>query len=217
MSLTIDIGEDGLKLLKRLQDRSKTFRADIVRFFDGQAKFVAGRVSATMLSGQRLNRRTGALARSITGRGELYKGQPAMRVGVFRGPALAYAGIQEYGGVIKPKKAKALAIPVGPALTPAGVPRFSGPREKAGLVFVRFRGGNAIGGLFDKASLAAADGLKGALLFYLLVEKVTIRGQHYLRDGVRESLDDVTKNTRRFIRNLLYPRDERGRFVGSAR
>jgi hypothetical protein len=50
-----------------------------------------------------------------------------------------YARLQEFGtkglpgGVLRPKNARALAIPVGPALTPSGVSKFTSPRQVAGL------------------------------------------------------------------------------------
>ena len=192
MTLVIKIGADTKKLLRDLAKISSRqgFQASILRFFDRASSRAAGYVSRNMLSGQRLNRRTGTLARSILGRSELVKGVPGMRIGVFRGPALAYAGIHEEGGTIVPKKAKALAIPMGPSLTAAGVEKFGGPREYPGaLKFVPFRSsGVAIGGLFDAASMGP-NGLDGAILVYLLVTKVRIKAKHYLRDGVREYID----------------------------
>lgn len=40
-----------------------------------------------------------------------------------------YAALQEYGGVIKPRSAKYLAIPIDDNLTAAGAPRFRSPRN----------------------------------------------------------------------------------------
>ena len=209
MTLKIKIGADTRKLLKdlaRLSGRSG-FNAAILRFFDREASRAAGYVSKNMLSGQRLKRRTGMLARSVIGRSELAGGLPAFRVGIFRGPALAYAEAQEEGATITPKNAKALAIPQAAALTAAGVDRFGGPRQYPGaLKFIPFRAsGVAVGGLYDAATVGQGPGgLDGAIMIYLLVRKVKIVGKHYLQDGVREYVDaHLTKNLNEYLRALI--------------
>ena len=120
---------------------------------------------------ERKARRTGNLARSIEGRATLVQGSPGLQVGIFRGPALKYAGIQEFGtkkynpdspfDSIRPVRAKALAIPVSRlVLTPAGVPRFTGPRAfPQPLVMIRFKSRsnpNVIGRLVLEAELRKA-------------------------------------------------------------
>lgn len=69
----------------------------ILQVMDRQGALTAKYISTNYLSGQRLNRVTGTLARSVVGIGVTFRGLPAMRVGVLTGPALAYAGILEVG------------------------------------------------------------------------------------------------------------------------
>lgn len=62
----------------------------------------AGQVVSTKLHGQVLNQRSGNLATAVAGGVETTETATEVRtkVGVLRGPALAYAGIHEYGGNI---------------------------------------------------------------------------------------------------------------------
>lgn len=184
----------------------------IVKFFNRQGQRLAGQISKDFLSGQRLSRRTGTLARSIEARGTLIGGVPGIKVGVFRGPALAYAGIHERGGTIEPVNAKALAIPQKPvALTSAGVERFGGPRGYPGeLKFIPFRSsGVAVGGLYVAESLKgdARFNLRQGMLAYLLVRKVRIEGKHYLRDGLRRYLPVLGKELGKFLGDVVLNRE----------
>lgn len=174
MRLEVSIEERGRRALENLLKvlTPGEIFASIKKLFDRLALVVAGHIIKKYLSGQVLRRRTGALARSIVGRGVYVDGIPAIRCGIFRGPSLRYAGPQEYGTkdispgspypVIKPVKAKALAFPPegSPVLTPAGVPRIRSPREYkqrfgAELRFVPFRNSRiAIGALYDERDLA---------------------------------------------------------------
>lgn len=62
----------------------------------------AGQVVSQKLHGQVLNQRTGQLASAVAGGVETTETSNSVttKVGVLRGPALAYAGIHEYGGTI---------------------------------------------------------------------------------------------------------------------
>lgn len=177
------------------------------------ASRTAGFVIKTSLSGQRLNRRTGALARSTTGQLVNQAGLPAIQVGVFRGPALVYAGIQEEGGVIEPKNAKALAIPQEPALTAAGVDRFGGPRNAPfDLRFLPFRGsGVAVGKLVSAAAAesfeAAGQSPYEAQAIYLLVERVTIPASKWLSAAVIEYLPTIATEVANIFAELAVGQD----------
>lgn len=76
-----------------------------------------------------LHVRTGALKSSIVAL-PIEREEHCITGKVVAGQKLRYARIQEYGGTIKPKKAKFLAIPLNAVKTAAGVARFS-PREAA--------------------------------------------------------------------------------------
>jgi len=73
--------------------------AVIRRTMEKIASRLAGQVVKTKLSGQYLKRRTGILAKSIVGVVVTRGGLPAITIGIFSGPALAYAGVQEFGTI----------------------------------------------------------------------------------------------------------------------
>lgn len=78
------------------QNRAKLY-AEVVNLFRREAILGSGFITKEYLSGQRLNRITGTLSRSVVGQGGLFKGLPTMRIGVLSGPALRYAAILELG------------------------------------------------------------------------------------------------------------------------
>lgn len=234
--LKIQLAPRSLAYLRKMQGvmEKAAFLDRIVGFFDRQAQLIAGQIVRTSLSGppkterstslktNKLRRRTGTLARSLVGRGEVFKNLPAFRVGILRGPALRYADVLERGTVgaggelptIRPRKAKALAVPIDEALTPAGVHRFLGPRDApVELKFVPFRRGIAVGKLVSKEDFereeARADREEARMNFanirsyYLLLRQVDIAPRHYLRDGVRAALPALTRALSKFIHDTL--------------
>lgn len=196
-----------LRRLERLKGQDELYR-DLDSVFAKQALIAAGYITKTKLSNNPIKRRTGSLARSVTGVATRVGGAPAMKVGVLRGPAVKYAHTLEEGTVgkggtlptIVPKRAKALAMPVGDTLTPAGVDRFGGPRRyPSALKFVPFtRSGIAIGGLYDAEKLKAAQrrarrtgaefSLKDVGAVYLLLRKLDIKPYKFLSKGFTEYL-----------------------------
>lgn len=210
-ALSFDISKTAKKNLERLRKRMDPKEIDkrLFEFLDFEAGILAGKVvKETLSGGEGLNRRTGNLARSTVGRAVRISGVPAMRIGVFRGPSLAYAGIHESGGEIKPKKAKALAIPVGEAVDPSGVERFGGPRNFPGeLRFLPFRRGIAVGKLIDEKDakkLEARDKSPyEAQALYLLLKKVRIPASHWLSNPVTKALPTVARSIGGFFARLL--------------
>jgi len=127
---------------------------------------------------QRLRVRSGRLRNSIAGKVEPRPGGLAVVLsagGRTGGADVAYAGIQEEGGTIRPKRGRYLAIPVHDALsTAAGVQRYPSARHVPDLQFIP-RG---------KPRLVHKE---TGELYYILKEQVTITGKHYLRDGLRSA------------------------------
>ncbi len=200
------VGADFVALQKRILELSnkETLHKIILDLFARESQFAAANIIKTKLSGDPLHRRTGTLARSVVGQAEVFNGVPARRVGILRGPALAYAGIQEFGGTIKPVNAKALSIPMEPALTPAGVDRFGGPRNYPGkLRFLPFRRGIAVGKLVDDEEAKALHNPYEAEAVYLLLRSVTIKPKHYLRDGFSEYLPTFAKHAASFLASAI--------------
>ena len=190
--------------------------AVLTRAFNRQGLIIAGKIVRDYLSGQRLNRQTGALARSITHDVSEFRGLPSLRIGVFRGPALAYAAVQEFGtksenpdspiSDIKPRNAKALAWPIN-------APGKS-PRDLDGLKFIPYRRGKiAIGGLYDAEKLKAlrdADpenfSLQQIQPLFVLLRKLALKPKYFLRDGVQQALPGLSTEIAKSIKTELASR-----------
>lgn len=210
--LTFQLDAATSKMLLKVAEQldAKGLYKLLLELFAKLATKAAGFITATQLSGNPLRRRTGSLAKSVAGRAMMVNGVPAFRVGVFRGPAVAYARIQEHGGTVRPVRAKALAMPVDDALTPAGVDRYGGPRQYPGrLTFVPFRNsGVAVGALYDAASLKAVTHSKtvnyaAARRLYVLLKMAKIPARHYLRNGLRNYLPYIASELAGFLKGWV--------------
>lgn len=196
------------KSLRDLDELSRTltpsaFNAMIMSELAKLSTEAAGAVQRGM-AGEFIATRTGNLRRFVVGRAEQTRLGPAIRVGIFKGPALSYAGVQEFGTqgynptspypTIKPKTAKALAIPTDRAKTGAGVARTAGfgPRQFAGgeLVYIPFRKGKIVGGLFLKEEVES--GVRTGAMF-LLATEVDIPERAYLKKGMASYLPTLVE------------------------
>lgn len=203
-----------LKSLATGTERQKVF-SSLLHVMGRRGVFVASAISKDMLAGQRLKIREGNLSKSITSEASLIGGLPGVRVGIFRGPALAYAGVQEFGTkgkapdspypTIKPKNAKALAMPVGSALTPSGRVRYGGPRDYPfRLRFVPFKRGIAVGALYPETELKKEQkaarrekrpvDLNNAEAAFLLLKQVDIPPHEFLKDGMANALPALAED-----------------------
>lgn len=205
MVLKLELTAEGRKALTTLRRSADPvlLGGEVAKFFDRRAARIAGAISRDIGPGT-IKRRTGNLARSIVGFGNVEGGRPGFEVGVLRGPALAYAGVQELGTkgknpaspypTIVPKRGKALAIPVGPALTPAGVARYLGPRSyPTPLHFEPILRGKVIGRLVTEHDETA----------YLLLRSVDIAPKHYLQTGVEKALPQLVLDLETFLVRLV--------------
>ena len=123
-------------------DRALLLQARIQRVLQlGGQRFLA-RMQRERLSGptgpSSLSRRTGELARHAI-QYTVVTGKATMRLVVWVSKAVPYARIHEFGGTVRPKSSKYLAIPIGAAKTKAGVAR-KRPREIPNLKFVPRKG-----------------------------------------------------------------------------
>lgn len=138
---------------------------------------IATKTEATLkeevISGQALKVRSGRLRSSIGSSVYNDEGNITALIGsgVRQGNRVPYANIQETGGVIRPRIAKYLAIPLPAALTPAGVAR-KRPREYANTFVAKTGNGNLI--IFQR------NARKSATPLFVLKKSVTIPASHYL-------------------------------------
>lgn len=118
---------------------------------------------------------------------------------------VAYAGIQEFGGVVKPVAADFLRVPLGPSITGGGDEKFGGSlRSYPGEGFFPFR--TAGGKLFiGKDGDEISPGVPRA--WYRLVKKVTVPRTLFMGRAVQEAvgklqpeLADVMRVSLRFER-----------------
>lgn len=142
---------------------------------------------AKVLATQRLDVRSGRLRASITHEVRSEDGEPVLVLQA-GGKGLKYAGPQEFGATITPKKAENLAIPIHPSLfTGTGVSRYKSPRDVPNkLRFMMSRRGSKL--LVDA---------KTGEPYYVLKKQVTIKGRHFLRDGLKhgvETLDPLVRD-----------------------
>lgn len=128
------------------------------------------------LTGTRLNVRTGALRRDVRGQARKISGAIQIGVGVTKGPATAYAEIQDQGGVIKAKPGKALPVPLKPAReraaqvkSPSELP--ASIRNKMFMVKPASGGSPLLGIVKGKGEFEA---------WYVLKKSVTIPASHWL-------------------------------------
>lgn len=146
---------------------------------------------ARALARERMRVRTGQLVRSIRGEVTGPPEAPELRLSAGRAVPLRYAAMQEYGGTVRPKRGRWLAIPTGAALTASGVPRYETARQVPGLRFVSIDGARAL-------LVRDVGGRRGrSEILYYLRRKVQIRPKSYMQDafdaathGLREQLQD---------------------------
>jgi hypothetical protein len=123
LDLKIDVS--GLRAaVTRLQRAPAAVQAGMTAGLRRGVIRVHGDAVQRLRGGNPLRTRTGNLARALFWRVEQSAEAIVGRVGYDRAKAI-YGRIQELGGVITPKRAKHLTIPVGAALTGSGVPRFT--------------------------------------------------------------------------------------------
>jgi len=152
---------------------------------------VLGQLVANV-SGDILHRRTGNLARSMGYRIDRDgDGIPQSTIGsgaTLKTARMVYANIHEVGGVITPKRAKWLTIPLAAAQTPAGVARFSAREAK---------------GMFDKTFFRTSQagnlilfGTKGdeVIPLFVLKKSVTIPARRYMSITVEQTKERVVED-----------------------
>ncbi len=98
-------------------------------------------------------------------------------------PAAAYAAIQEHGGVIRPRNAKMLAVPISKEARDS-----EGPRAMQDLTLIPRRGRPPL-----LVRMLAARGGRRAnwQLHWVLLASVTIPASHWLSEGVKRARPEM--------------------------
>lgn len=117
--------------------------------------------------------------------------------GIKTGSSMPYAAIHEFGGDIKPVKAKALTIPIAANLTAAGVPRYATAQELkdhfgADKVFLMKREGKA-------PLLMAQTGAKTVKPFFVLSKGVKIPARKYVSEALKNAEPEASAALKRAI------------------
>ena len=155
--------------------------AALVRTMRSWASQYLNDLKSTRLAGNPIHRRSGNLARDWTMTTGITPIGIVSTVAT-HGAADAYAGLQEHGGTIRPKRAKWLWIPTDENKTSAGVARVT-PRQaiqQGGFISMRNRGG-PFGGSRTFFGVPQTKGqAKGfgphIVPLFTLVKQVTVKG-----------------------------------------
>jgi len=141
-----------------------------------------GRYGLTMQHGE------AGLAGSVFG-WMISESPPLAAVGVpSNTPASVYAAIHEFGRTIRPKKARALAIPVNAAARQA-----KSPRDLPGLFMVKRPGrppllARSIGGAHGRLEI-----------FYVLKASVTLPARHWLKRGMQDARPEILESFKKAV------------------
>lgn len=172
--------------------------------------------------GMRLEVRSGDLRRAVAGYAFYTDNVPSLRVGVFDGPALAYAGIMDQGTqkynpdspyqTIRPKNRALAFAPEGSRVRDAaGAPRINSPLDYSAyfgskLAFIPYRNGvTAIGAMYDVADLKANKGrsLMGIIPAFVLLKELDLRPSYFLSRGLEATLPQIMQAINDRMREML--------------
>lgn len=171
-----------------LRDYGVKFRSRAQKEMDRFGQEWTRRLVSERLSGRPgVNRRTGNLARSFKSRtfDSTLLGAIVLDVQP-EGPGAKYANLQEFGGTIKPVRAKNLWIPIAGNLTPAGVARIT-PTEAIN------RGGFfAKGVFFGKPLVGRGKAKANPVPLFALKKSVTVPGRMGAERLWGESMPSLT-------------------------
>ena len=216
--LSVTFTEDATKALAALRgEMVPTLRIGVLQIAAKASKYVKDGLA----DDEHPHTRSGALARSWTFKatggdgtsGALVKvDETETGASVELRSALEYAAIHEFGGIVKAKTSKYLAIPLGPAKTPAGVAKFSSPRQApVKLQFIQTKKGNKllveilkkprmrheligihVQGEKHPRTMKVATGIKDKFIaWYLLREQVYVPARRYVSKAVEKTEPDA--------------------------
>ena len=163
---------------------------------------LVGEGAARLAATTRLRVRTGRLRSSITHSvTESPQGlELRLHAGGGRKP-VAYAGMQEHGGTVRPRRGQYLTVPLPGALTAAGAlrARFAVPgglRMVPGLFVIRSGAGNLL--VVEKRGA-------GIRPLFVLKHSVSVRGKGFLATGAAEAVRALPEMLRKSIVRVVTP------------
>ena len=180
---TIEITPESWKTIERIGRAAAGWMAAVASALSNACGIGGDQVAEWMMMGELGltpgNAGQGGLASGVQG-WMISESEPLGAIGVpGNHPAAAYAGIQETGGTIYPRNARALAIPVSDEAR-----LFAGPREMDGLVLIKRPGKSPI--------LARVTGDK-VETHWVLVSSVTLEPTHWLSHGVERAAPEMAR------------------------
>ena len=184
MNLTMKLTGDAVR---RIDRAGKLARSSIMTALRKGAARVVREAKINVRQGlHKTQPGTGALSRSLTM--QEVSGDLAMRVGT----GMIYARIHEYGGVIRPVRARMLAVPITPEA------RKHGPRQFPRPLFV-VKGPK-------RAVLAEQDGDQ-MQVHYVLMSSVTMPARPYLRPALAAVHPWILNDLRDVVGYIFDPGD----------
>jgi hypothetical protein len=147
---------------------------------------------------RRLHNRTNALRNSLKGR---VVGNSLKKMGIVYSSASPYVGVQEFGAVVRPKRAKMLAIPIDDNLKPAGGRKRPSPRDFPDGFFIKLKSGNVY---FVRQTE------KDLEFLFAMRRKVTIPGPRTGRESRLKFVENaIGKTARKDLRRRLIEATDR--------
>lgn len=192
--MTFSANVDTRRLRLAMRRAPGRLAAEMRKSFDQHGFIFEGHVRSTLFGGDPgLTGHTGKLARSV-GHTRPEGGKLGdLRMRVFVGGGVApYARIQEFGGVVRPKRSKYLTVPLPDNLTAGGVARYKSARDLFGsrpkdTFIARSRAGNLVIGLRE------GDDVKW---LWLLRKSVRLKPRFGFRKAFRSSAMQRDRTTR---------------------
>ncbi len=185
MDIKIDMSDDEFN--KQLQKAHDTYRRG-VKLTMFRALTI---LEAAIMSNIRRNfaRRSGRLLNSIPN-SKMVRDDGKDITGEIGPVGVPYARIHEYGGIIKPKKSKFLAIPLEPVLGPDGIAKAS-PLDFKGRSFFSDQGS-------DGLILFVMEG-NNPEPYFLMKRQVKIPERAYLRPAMEKNRDKIAEKFGLFL------------------
>jgi len=188
-------------LTRAFKEAAPNLRDEIAKTLNKEGQRASARMVKFASAGGRRNLRirSGQLTKSLHYLVQRKANATSVSIGTIkRTEALAYAGIHEFGGTIRPTRSKYLTIPLDRAKTPSGNPRFTAreaEQEFEETWFARSKKGRLM--LWGMESDASVYPL------FLLVKQVKIKPRPFVQPAFKEMQHRVRTDIRDVLQRAL--------------